>query len=579
MFLLSLGGYPIINCCSINNQMRLFFKTLIILLTVSLPVMAQEDSTESYRDAYQKDKTLTLIYTKIHNSERSSEFFAGFSTYISNHRVTANIRTLNFNIRGENQYEEILRRFKIAARSPIIRLLSTALIATDSEGHRLFCDTDTLVPERASMLSVSMLGEKLPYNPGISTISVNLFFKENFKLGMKLFPKTKDVIVITDESQYGDIEMRIAREQLSVNTEGVKIHFLKASNSHFRDFVDQINNFPDNTFIIISSWQIDSYGNYHTNSTRESFLGDISKFPVFSIQNLLLGSGVLGGYTTSTWDIGYRAAKIASELRPGEIVSDTMKDSRLILDFNVLTRFGLGINNAPKNSEFINRPKTIYEAYTLEFQFLIAFFSLLLLSSLIFAVYTVRYKKSLRENRQLREENLRQKQMLEQYLKIESDNRQTSLPVKEKRKETPAGAGADTESEKNDSKKPLVLIAEDLECNYILLKVILSKWYEVIWAENGKRAVDMYKTYNPDLILMDIKMPVMDGLTATEEIRKISPSVPIVAQTANAFEFQHIQAINAGCNEVITKPVDINNMLQTIKKHLENSQYKSDGRS
>lgn len=117
--------------------------------------------------------------------------------------------------------------------------------------------------------------------------------------------------------------------------------------------------------------------------------------------------------------------------------------------------------------------------------------------------------------------------------------------------------------------RPLILIAEDLDSNFLFLKIVLSKKYDIIWAKNGESAVKMYTEYNPDLILMDIKMPVMDGLASTRAIREISPTVPIVVQTANAFESDHQKAKEAGATDIITKPIKITHLTSVVDKYLE----------
>lgn len=77
----------------------------------------------------------------------------------------------------------------------------------------------------------------------------------------------------------------------------------------------------------------------------------------------------------------------------------------------------------------------------------------------------------------------------------------------------------------------------------------------LLWAKDGYEAVEMYKRDQPDLILMDIKMPRMDGLEATRIIRSYSNEIPIIALTAYAFEADRERALEAGCNDFVTKPV------------------------
>ena len=72
----------------------------------------------------------------------------------------------------------------------------------------------------------------------------------------------------------------------------------------------------------------------------------------------------------------------------------------------------------------------------------------------------------------------------------------------------------------------------------------------------------------PDLILMDIRMPVMNGIKATEKIRAVSADIPIIAVTANAFYIEQKQALAAGCNEVVSKPFSIEQLKSTIEKYL-----------
>ena len=100
-----------------------------------------------------------------------------------------------------------------------------------------------------------------------------------------------------------------------------------------------------------------------------------------------------------------------------------------------------------------------------------------------------------------------------------------------------------------------ILIAEDKDSNYLLLSIILRKEYEIIRAMNGKEAVDICRNDRPDLVLMDFKMPVMDGLEATRQIRSFDKDLPIIALTANAYDSDREHAFEAGCDDYMSKPV------------------------
>ena len=113
-----------------------------------------------------------------------------------------------------------------------------------------------------------------------------------------------------------------------------------------------------------------------------------------------------------------------------------------------------------------------------------------------------------------------------------------------------------------------VLIAEDNDSNYILMTYILKRYYQFMRAKNGQEAVELVEKGNIDLVLMDVKMPVMDGLEATKAIKEKFPDLPIVALTANAFDSDRQLALEAGCNDFLSKPVSSDLCLQTIKKFL-----------
>jgi PAS domain S-box-containing protein len=116
----------------------------------------------------------------------------------------------------------------------------------------------------------------------------------------------------------------------------------------------------------------------------------------------------------------------------------------------------------------------------------------------------------------------------------------------------------------------LFLVAEDDKFSYKFLEGFLKQTKaEVLRASDGREAVEMCRT-NPaiDLVLMDIQMPEMNGLTATELIKKFNPKVPIIAQTANAINEERLRCMEAGCDDFITKPVNINELYDKINRWL-----------
>ena len=146
------------------------------------------------------------------------------------------------------------------------------------------------------------------------------------------------------------------------------------------------------------------------------------------------------------------------------------------------------------------------------------------------------------------------------------------LPAKE---DTPRPKEETTEKEEDlrataaGTEQATILIAEDTDSNFDLLNAILGRKYRLVRARDGMEAVTMYDEVNPDLILMDIKMPNLDGLEATRIIRQLSAEVPIIAQSAYAYEHDRNAAEEAGCNDFISKPIAQEKIKEKIKKWLK----------
>ncbi len=123
-----------------------------------------------------------------------------------------------------------------------------------------------------------------------------------------------------------------------------------------------------------------------------------------------------------------------------------------------------------------------------------------------------------------------------------------------------------------DSTRHTVLVVEDFEDNRFMMRRLLEmSGYRVIEAINGQEAIELAERESPDLILMDLSLPLLDGLTATRRIRQQSglSRVPIVAVSAHDTADFHAEALAAGCNEYVTKPIDFDELESLLQKLLK----------
>lgn len=115
-----------------------------------------------------------------------------------------------------------------------------------------------------------------------------------------------------------------------------------------------------------------------------------------------------------------------------------------------------------------------------------------------------------------------------------------------------------------------ILIAEDECSNYEFLKELLEEYnLNIMYAQDGKCAIDMCISHPQiNLILMDIKMPILDGVSATQKIKEFRPELPIIAQTAYALPNEKEKFMSCGFDAYIVKPIDETSLLETIVKFL-----------
>jgi CheY-like chemotaxis protein len=116
-----------------------------------------------------------------------------------------------------------------------------------------------------------------------------------------------------------------------------------------------------------------------------------------------------------------------------------------------------------------------------------------------------------------------------------------------------------------------IMVVEDYDDTRVLLKTGLERLgYTVLEASNGQEAVDLAAREHPDLILMDLDLPILDGIAATQRIRQKPEleGVPIVAVTAYPMSYSHVKAFAKGCDEYMRKPIDMAELSEVVKRYL-----------
>lgn len=116
---------------------------------------------------------------------------------------------------------------------------------------------------------------------------------------------------------------------------------------------------------------------------------------------------------------------------------------------------------------------------------------------------------------------------------------------------------------------PMILVAEDEDSNYELVRIVLSKRYRLLRAVNGIEAVTLCEDEHPDMILMDIRMPGMNGLDATRIIKEVNHDIPVVALSAYAFDENIREAKDAGCDDFMAKPFRVEDLLDMVEKYVK----------
>ena len=115
-----------------------------------------------------------------------------------------------------------------------------------------------------------------------------------------------------------------------------------------------------------------------------------------------------------------------------------------------------------------------------------------------------------------------------------------------------------------------IVVVEDVDFNFLLIKKQLKLTKaKISWLKNGKESIDYIKENKPaDIILMDVRMPVMDGIDATKAIKLLRPEIPIIMQTACVIGSDYEDLTDSGCDDFIFKPIIANELLAKISKYI-----------
>ena len=123
-----------------------------------------------------------------------------------------------------------------------------------------------------------------------------------------------------------------------------------------------------------------------------------------------------------------------------------------------------------------------------------------------------------------------------------------------------------------------IMVVEDYDdTRYFLKRILEKKGYRVLEAVNGQEAVEIAQTEQPDLILMDLDLPILDGIGATQHLRQqdATKRVPIVAVTAYPMSYTRVKAFAKGCNEYLSKPIDFDELDKVLTRYVTGSAHET----
>lgn len=395
------------------------------LLAVVVSLFSQGmDINNAIEDSAFPGKTILLVYSNDYNTEILRDFTTGFTSYISNNKVEANFRALCLDPEGRKSEQDQQRRLLKALRSTTLNGQIDLLICLDPKAESVILSLNSPLVNTIPIISCYSVSDEITTNERVHSVYTELFFEENFLLGMDLFPKTQEVLIITDDSPYGEVEQRVAKMQLEkYKSANINIRYLSPKGVSYDQFIDSINTISPNSFIILSTWNMDGDGNYKYNESYHTFIKRIKNIPILGSQNISLNSGTLGGYLVSSWNIGYLMAEESTMfLESGKHkLIDTIRNYDLSFDYKVMQKWRIRLEDLPKGATIINKPRNLFEDYKTEVIAAITIFALLALALVVFTLYHLRYRRLTNDFKKLSNENNDRKELLNNTFSVMSE--------------------------------------------------------------------------------------------------------------------------------------------------------------
>jgi PAS domain S-box-containing protein len=228
-------------------------------------------------------------------------------------------------------------------------------------------------------------------------IEEHLPFKENIELGLKIFPKTEHIAIVTDASITGATHYYTAKQALkNMNLENYDIIWINGYKGlNTAAFKDSLAHLPENTFVIFSIWQVDGDSRFWDPLKYYPQFAEISNAPMFTVTDIGIKEGILGGMVTVSETQGHLVAETAIQILFGELLENVTRVSdqnAFIFNWDQLNKWNISPRDLPENSQILNKPLTVYSQYRTFFYLTLSLIILLFILFWLLLLYHFRYR-------------------------------------------------------------------------------------------------------------------------------------------------------------------------------------------